>query len=107
MPVSIAPAPKIRENRIAANGPAPVLIAAETGISRQDFENMIPLEKELFEELMKCIDLSDKKLNQSLEGKKQEDFKNDLVVFKESVDEFLDLEGNMVEDFNINSRYVT
>ena len=30
-----------------------VLIAAETGISKQDFENMLEFEKVLFEELMK------------------------------------------------------
>lgn len=76
-----------------------VLIAAETGISRQDFENMVPIEKELFEELMKCIDISDKKLNWSLEGKKEVDSKNDLVVFNKNVDEFLDLDGNKIGPF--------
>ena len=76
-----------------------VLIAAETGISRQDFENMIPLEKELFEEIMKCIDSTDKKLNQALEGRKDSESKNDLVVFNKNVDEFLDLDGNKIGPF--------
>ena len=48
-----------------------VLIAAETGISKQDFDNMLEFEKSLFEELMKCIDVSDKSLNETLNGKKQ------------------------------------
>src|SRR4030042_5624678 len=58
-----------------------VLIAAETGISKQDFENMIPLEKTLFEDLMKSIDISEKKLNDILSGNKEEQ-KNELVVFR-------------------------
>ncbi len=69
-----------------------VLIAAETGISKQDFENMLPFEKTLFEDLMKSIDLSDKKLNDILSGNKEEQ-KNELIVFKEFVEEFVGLEG--------------
>jgi hypothetical protein len=76
-----------------------VLIAAETGISRQDFENMLTIEKELFEELMRCIDSSDKKLNETLEGKEKELQKNEMVVFNKDVDEFLDLDGNKVGPF--------
>ena len=45
-----------------------VLIATETGISKQDFENMLAIEKELFEGLMSCMDASEKKLNESLNG---------------------------------------
>ena len=58
-----------------------VLIAAETGISKQDFENMLPFEKELFEELMKCIDSTDRKISESILGKKEELVKNELIVF--------------------------
>jgi len=72
-----------------------VLIAAETGISKQDFENMLAFEKELFEDLMKCVDISDKKLDSSLNGGVggEEQQKNDLIVFKEDVEEFVGLEG--------------
>ena len=49
-----------------------VLVAAEVGISKQDFENMLQIEKDLFEELMKCIDVSDKRLSSNLTGKKEE-----------------------------------
>ena len=49
-----------------------ILIAAETGISKQDFDNMFDFEKELFEELMKCVDSSDKKLNGLFSGNAQE-----------------------------------
>jgi len=70
-----------------------ILIAAETGISKQDFENMLKFEKEFFDNLMKCINASDKSLNESLNGKKTENKKNELVCFLENVEEFVDLEG--------------
>ena len=70
-----------------------VLIAAETGISRQDFDNMLDFEKSLFEDLMKCIDASDKKLNQSLNGKEERIQKNELIVFKENIKELVGLDG--------------
>ena len=76
-----------------------VLIAAETGISKQDFENMFSIEKELFEELMKCIDISDKKLNETLNGKKQETQENELIVFKTNVEEFVGLDGEKMGPF--------
>ncbi|VVB83437.1 Uncharacterised protein [uncultured archaeon] len=69
-----------------------VLVASETGISKQDFENMLPFEKTLFEELMKSIDLSEKTLNDMLNGSQQEQ-KNELIVFREFVEEFVGLEG--------------
>ncbi|MEK6875150.1 MAG: hypothetical protein AABX30_00535 [Nanoarchaeota archaeon] len=76
-----------------------VLIAAETGISKQDFENMLPLEKELFEEMMKGIDVFDKKLNEELSGRREEEAKNQMIVFKEDVEEFLDFHGNKIGPF--------
>ena len=76
-----------------------VLIASETGISKQDFDNMLAIEKELFEELMKCIDFSDKELNGALNGKKEEKQENELVVFKTDVEEFVDLTGEKMGPF--------
>lgn len=76
-----------------------VLIAAETGISKQDFENMLDFEKDLFEEIMKCIDSSDKKLSEIQNGKKTESKKNILILFKTDVEEFLGLEGEKIGPF--------
>jgi len=75
-----------------------VLIAAETGISKRDFENMLVFEKELFEELMKCIDSSDKNLNEILNGKEEKQ-KNILILFKTDVGEFLGLNGQKMGEF--------
>jgi len=76
-----------------------VLVAAEVGISKQDFENMLQIEKDLFEELMKCIDFSDKRLSSNLTGKKEEVAKNELICFKENVEEFVGLDGEAVGPF--------
>ena len=76
-----------------------ILIAAETGISKQDFENMLSFEKSLFEELMKSIDISDKSLSEILNGKKEAESKNELVAFIEDVEAFVDLDGNRMGGF--------
>lgn len=76
-----------------------VLIAAETGISKQDFENMLSFEKSLFEDLIKNIENSDKKISELLNRKKVEELKNELVIFKTDVEEFLDMEGEKIGPF--------
>lgn len=71
-----------------------VLIASETGISKQDFENMLQIEKELFEEIMSCVENSDKKLNSIVNGNgKEKTADNYMVLFLENVEEFLDIGG--------------
>ena len=76
-----------------------VLIAAETGISKQDFENMLNFERELFEEMMKCMDIADKQLKETLNGKKQQADQNSFIIFKTNVEEFMDLEGGKLGPF--------
>lgn len=60
---------------------------------------MLPVEKELFEKLMEGVDGSDKKLNLSLDGR-EEKSKNELVVFKENVEEFLGMDGEKMGGFD-------
>lgn len=76
-----------------------VLIAAETGISKQDFENMIDFEKYLFEDLMKCIEVSDKQIVETLNGKPIVVEKGEMIVFKEDVQEFMGLDGKKLGPF--------
>ena len=76
-----------------------VLIAAETGISKQDFENMLSFEREMFEEMMKGIDSTDKKIQEILNGKKAVKDKNELILFRTDVEEFMDLEGGKLGPF--------
>ncbi|MFA5349511.1 MAG: hypothetical protein WC309_04065 [Candidatus Paceibacterota bacterium] len=71
-----------------------ILIASETGISKQDFENMLQIEKQLFEEIIKCVEVSDKELAGALNGNAEEKVsQNNLVLFVENVDGFLGLDG--------------
>ena len=78
-----------------------VLVASETGITKRDFENMFDFEKELFEDLMKCLEVADKKLNNLFNSgnSRQEPQKNILVSFKADAEEFLGPEGEMMGPF--------
>jgi|SRR3989338_937785 len=77
-----------------------VLIAAETGISKRDFENMLNFEKELFEELMRCMDASDKELSRILDNEKLDQVKNnELVIFREDVESFVGLDAENMGPF--------
>lgn len=77
-------------------------VATETGISKRDFENMLAVEKEAFEGIMKSLEKSDKKVNEMLKGMDAEEevkSKNKMIVFIEDAEEFLDLEGNRLGPF--------
>lgn len=76
-------------------------VAAETGISKRDFENMLLPEKEVFEHIMKALEKGDKKISEMLKGMEEETMtaKNRMVVFIEDTDEFLDLDGNKLGPF--------
>ena len=67
-----------------------VLIASETGISKQDFENMLLIEKNLFEDLMQCVERSDSKLGELLNGGQEEGGQDNLlIVFLEDAPDFV------------------
>ena len=75
-------------------------VASETGISKRDFENMLLIEKECFDGIMKSLDNEDKKIEEILKGTSNDDKKkNKLIVFIEDTDIFLDLDGNEIGPF--------
>ena len=74
-------------------------IAAETGISKRDFENMLTIEKEIFDGIMKFLEKGDKKIKEILKGTDQEQPKNKMIIFVDNTDKFLDLEGNELGPF--------
>lgn len=74
-------------------------IAAETGISKRDFENMLAIEKEIFDGIMKSLEKGDKKIKEILKGTDKEQPKNKMIVFIDDTDKFLDLEGNELGPF--------
>jgi DNA replication initiation complex subunit (GINS family) len=77
-----------------------VLIASETGIEKRDFENMFDFEKSLFDELMKCINFSDKVVNKILNNLEEKKNKNEMIIFIEGVGEFLGLEGEKMGPYD-------
>lgn len=75
-------------------------IAAETGISKRDFENMLAVEKESFDGIMKSLEKGDKKVSKMLKGAEDDEkSKNKMIVFTEDTEEFLDLDGNKLGPF--------
>lgn len=74
-------------------------VAAETGISKRDFENMLQVEKEVFDGIMKSIEKGDKKITEMLKGADDQKRKNKMIIFIEDTEEFLDLEGNTLGPF--------
>ena len=76
-------------------------VAAETGISKRDFDNMLAIEKECFDGIMKSLEKSDKKVTEILKGIDEDDKKpkNKMIVFIEDVEEFLDIDGNKLGPF--------
>ncbi len=78
-----------------------VLIASETGISKQDFNNMLLIEKELFEKLVGCLEKSDKELSNLLNGDRKEiEIKHEAVIVLENIEEFVDMSGEKMGPFN-------
>ena len=73
-------------------------VAAQTGISKRDFENMLAVEKDIFDGIMKFIEKGDKKINEILKGNSGVS-KNKLIVFIDNTDKFLDLDGNELGPF--------
>ncbi|MBI2044264.1 DNA replication complex GINS family protein [Candidatus Pacearchaeota archaeon] len=73
-----------------------ILIAAEVGMSRRDFDNMMDFEKQLFNELMTCIENSNKKISSVLENGNNG---KEMLVFKDDVAEFMGFNGERLGEF--------
>lgn len=76
------------------------IVAAETGISKRDFENMLGFEKEMFEKIMETMENAEKNLKDAMAGKEGRDTKkNRLVTILQDIEEMMDLEGNSLGPF--------
>jgi len=74
-------------------------IASETGISKRDFENMLYFEKELFDEIMTALSETEKKIASELNGQRDKEKKNKLILFLQNVDAFVGLDGESLGPF--------
>ncbi len=73
-------------------------VASEVGISKKDFENLLGFEKDLFEEIVKRLEIAEKSLSEEMVGK-QSDERHKLVRFLAEVPEFLNFEGEEIGPF--------
>ncbi len=78
-----------------------VFVAAETGIMKRDYENMLDFEKESFEKFVKAFEDADKELyktiNASNKGINQD--KNKMVLFNNDIEQFVDMTGSILGPF--------
>jgi len=76
------------------------LIAAKSGISKRDAENMSDDEQKLFEIIVKELETKEKRIDEIISGQYGEkDLKNQLVRFKQDTSEFLDMNENKLGPF--------
>jgi len=73
-----------------------VFVAAETGIMKRDYENMLFFEKEMFEKFVKALEEADKDLAGFMKGKKAEEEKNRMIIFNQEIEQFVDMSGKVL-----------
>ena len=78
-----------------------VFVAAETGIMKRDYENMLSFEKDMFDKLVKAFEDGDKEIAKLFSGQKSgEKAKSKMIIFTQAVEQFVDLSGNIIGPFN-------
>jgi len=77
-----------------------VFIAAETGIMKRDFTDMLSFEQVLFEKLVKAVNEGDKSLEALMNGKSAQDKdENKMIIILEDIENFVDMVGKVVGPF--------
>ena len=76
-------------------------VATETGIMKRDYENMLDIEKEAFEKLVKAFEEEDKQIANSLNNKEEKTENNKMILLKKTVEQFVDASGNLIGPFKV------
>lgn len=77
-----------------------VFVAAETGVMKRDYDNMLTFERELFEKFVKSLEESDKELSKLLNAKKSENIKKlKMIIFNQNVEQFVGMNGEAIGPF--------
>ena len=76
-----------------------VFIATETGIMKRDYENLLGVEKQTFENLVKNFEECDKEISKILNNKKDKKENNKMIIFKETIEQFINHQGNAIGPF--------
>jgi DNA replication initiation complex subunit (GINS family) len=78
-----------------------VFVAAETGIMKRDYDNMLIFEKDIFDKLVKAFEDGDKQLSRTMsEGYQEIKDQNRMIIFKQDVEPFVDMSGKTVGPFS-------
>lgn len=77
-----------------------VFVAAETGIMKRDYENMLTFEREIFDKLVRAFEEGEYELTKTMSGRKAVEVdKNKMVLFSQDVEQFVDMNGQVVGPF--------
>lgn len=76
-----------------------VFVATETGIMKRDYENMLDLEREMFDKLVKIFEDGDRELSRVLADRAEIKDKNKMILFKQNTERLIDHEGNPIGPF--------
>lgn len=77
-----------------------VFVATETGIMKRDYENMLSIEKETFEKIVKNYEEYDKEITKTINGKHVSiKEKNKMILFKENIEQFVSSNGQIIGPF--------
>ena len=76
-----------------------VFIATETGIMKRDYENMLQIERETFDSLVKTFEKEDKEISSILNNKENKRESNKMILFKQDTEKFIDHEGYAIGPF--------
>ncbi len=76
-----------------------VFVATETGMMKRDYENMLSVERELFDKLVKTFEEGDKQIAKLRAGNKDKENKNRMIMFNQNVEQFVGMDGNVLGPF--------
>ena len=74
-------------------------VATETEIMKRDFENMLSVEKEVFEKLVKSFEEEDKEISRILNGQEKKETLQKMIIFNQNIEQFIDHTGNAIGPF--------
>ncbi|RMD66480.1 DNA replication complex GINS family protein [Candidatus Pacearchaeota archaeon] len=74
-------------------------VATKTGIMKRDYENMLEIEREMFENIVKEIEKEEEKISKMLKGDDENEQKSKLVIFTQDVEQFVVPTGEVLGPF--------
>jgi DNA replication initiation complex subunit (GINS family) len=80
-----------------------VFVAAETGIMKRDYENLLDVERDTFDRMLKAFEEGDKEVTKILAGREGKEEKHRMIMFNQDVEEFVDFDGKAIGPYSSGS----